>query len=194
MSKKILVVAGNPKQKSFSAEIARRYQKGAQSHGAEVRFLDISSMEFDPVLHGGYNVDQALEPDLQQAQDLVAWADHLVFAFPLWWGGMPAKLKGFFDRVFLPGFAFSYEKGKTFWKKLLTGRSGEVFITMDAPTWWNRWVDGAPVQKMIKRKILQFCGVNPVMVHDFGSVKGSSDRQRGKWLALVEKRGVKAAA
>lgn len=44
-----------------------------------------------------------LEEDLVKAQELIRWADHLVFVYPIWWGTMPAVLKGFFDRVFLPG-------------------------------------------------------------------------------------------
>lgn len=54
----------------------------------------LGEMDFDLSLSGGYKGDQALEPDLQEAQKLIAWADHLVFVYPNWWGGMPALLKG----------------------------------------------------------------------------------------------------
>lgn len=57
------------------------------------------------VLHEGREV-QPLEPDLAGAQEAVSWSDQVVFVDPNWWGSMPALLKGFIDRVFLPGYAF----------------------------------------------------------------------------------------
>ena len=81
--------------------------QGAGESGAEVRKLVLAEMEFDLNLSAGYKGKQPLEPDLQEAQELIAWADHLVFVYPNWWGGMPALLKGFIDRVFLPDLPLS---------------------------------------------------------------------------------------
>ena len=54
---------------------------------------------------------KAIADALAAAQEAIAQADHLVFSFPVWWGGLPAKMKGFFDRVFLPGFAYRWDEG-----------------------------------------------------------------------------------
>src|SRR5256885_16433644 len=70
-----------------------------------------------------YRQDQPLEPDLQRAQADILWASHLAWAYPTWWGGLPALLKGFIDRIFLPGFAFKYRKGSVLWDRLLAGRT-----------------------------------------------------------------------
>lgn len=51
--------------------------------------------------------EQALEPCLQRCQESLLWAEHLIIVYPVWWGTMPALLKGWLDRVLLPGFAFA---------------------------------------------------------------------------------------
>jgi putative NADPH-quinone reductase len=81
---------------------------------------------------------------LINAQNDITWAEHLTLVYPIWWGGIPALLKGFFDRVFLPGFAFKYRKGSPFPDKLLKGRTAHLLVTMDTPPWYYRWVYRMP--------------------------------------------------
>ena len=108
MSKKILVINGNPKESSFCHELAEQYVvSGQRNH--EVKVVSVSKLKFDLDLHSGYDKVQSLEPDLAEFQSLVKWAEHVVFILPVWWGGMPAKLKGLIDRTFLSGFAFKYQ-------------------------------------------------------------------------------------
>jgi putative NADPH-quinone reductase len=102
--KKILVIQGHPRSESLCGSIAREYAAAAQQGGAQVDLLDLSQLKFDPILREGYKAEQALEPDLVRAQQLIRAADHLVFVFPSWWASMPALLKGFLDRVFSAGF------------------------------------------------------------------------------------------
>jgi NAD(P)H dehydrogenase (quinone) len=84
---------------------------------------------------------------------------------------MPAMLKGFFDRLFLPGFAFQYRENSVWWDKLLTGKSAHIIATMDTPYWYFRLVYGNPGINQFKRTILQFCGINPVKVTVFSPIK-----------------------
>ena len=93
-------------------------------------------MQTDSAL--GYAQIQPLEPDLLDAQASITWAQHLVWVYPIWWGGLPALLKGFLDRIFLPGFAFKYRPNSALWDRLLTGRSAELLVTMDSPPWYYR--------------------------------------------------------
>ena len=123
MTKRILVILGHPANKSFCGALADSYVKGAEAAGNEVRLISLGNLSFDPVLHNGYATIQELEPDLVTAQAAITWAQHIVFVYPIWWGAMPALLKGFIDRVFLPGFAFKYREGSQFWDRLLSGRS-----------------------------------------------------------------------
>ncbi|MDO8903515.1 NAD(P)H-dependent oxidoreductase [Hydrogenophaga sp.] len=196
MAKKVLVVLGHPAANSLCARIARAYADGARDGGADVRMLALGELQFSPLLAAGYREEQLLEPDLQQAQRDILWAEHLVWVYPVWWGGMPALLKGFIDRVFLPGFAFRYRKGSRAWDRLLAGRTAELLVTMDSPPWYYRWVTRMPAHVQMKRAILDFCGVGPVRVHSMGPVLGASDARKADWQAqarrLGERQGVSA--
>jgi len=180
-------VLGHPDAASYCGALADAYAQAAGAAGHEVRLFRLGDLRFDPILHHGYHQRQELEPDLLRVQEAVTWAQHLVFVFPIWWGVMPAVLKGFFDRVFLPGFAFKYRPGSQFWDRLLSGRSAQVFITLDTPPWYYRWVYGQPGVHQIRRTILEFCGVKPVKVKLFGPVRSASAARRAGWLAEVER-------
>lgn len=183
MLTRILLLLAHPAQSSLCHALAEAYRKGAEAAGHEVRFLALGELAFDPILHDGYHSIQPLEPDLVAAQEAITWARHLVFVYPTWWGTMPALLKGFFDRVFLPGFAFSYRDDSPFWDRLLAGRSAHLLVTMDTPPWYYRWVYRMPGHNQMKRAILEFSGIKPVQATSFGPVRGSTPAQREKWLA-----------
>lgn len=182
MGKRILVILGHPSNESLCSALAGSYVEGASAAGNEVQLISLASLVFDPVLHNGYASIQELEPDLKSAQAAIYWAQHIVFVYPNWWGGMPALLKGFIDRVFLPGFAFKYREGSRFWDRLLSGRTAQLFVTMDTPPWYFRWVYRMPGHNQMKRTILEFSGIKPVTITSIGPVRGSSHKKRQQWL------------
>jgi len=130
VNKKILVVVGHPYKTSLSMGIADSYVKGAKSAGDEVRRINLKDLKFDPVLWELQNEKDKVEKDIIKSRDDVTWADHIVFIFPIWWGTMPALLKGWLDRVFVVGFAFRYIEGKKKQEKLLREkRLAKVLVT-----------------------------------------------------------------
>lgn len=106
---------------------------------------------------------------------------------------MPAILKGFIDRVFLPGFAYKYRENSSFIDKLLSGKSAHLIVTADTPYWYNKLAYKNAEYNVMKRNILKFCGVSPVRVTELGPIKGSSDKLRTQWLAKVKQLGSKLA-
>lgn len=189
MSRRILVVLGHPDGESFCAALADAYAEAALDAGHEVRVLRLGELAFDPILHAGYRRIQDLEPDLVSAQADILWAEHLVFVYPVWWGAMPALLKGFFDRVFLPGFAFKHRDGSVLWDRLLSGRSARLLVTMDTPPWYYRWVYRMPGHNQMRRTILEFSGIRPVRIVGFGPVRGAAEARRAGWLAAARRLG-----
>ena len=183
--KKILLILGHTDPTSLCAALADAYIDGAGEAGHEIETLRLGEMKFDPILWKGYKEIQPLEPDLVEAQRLIQWAEHLVFVYPNWWGSMPALLKGFFDRVFLPGFAFKYRKDGPFWDKLLAGRTAHLIVTLDTPPWYYRWIYRAPGINQMKRTILGFCGIKVTRVTQLAIVKNASADQRQRWLDQV---------
>lgn len=189
----ILVINGHPDPDSFNAALAAAYAAGATGSGAEVRGIELGRIAFNPNLSFGYRKRTELEPDLLRAQELIKWADHLVFVYPIWWGSMPALLKGFIDRVFLPGFAFKYRENSPLWDKLLTGKSARLIVTMDTPSWYNKLVYRSAGHTVMRGNILKFCGINPVRITEFTPIKPSTSERRTKWLEQTKKLGADRA-
>lgn len=194
MRKRVLVILGHPSEASLCSAIANAYLKGAQAAEHEVRFLSLGKLKFDPILRDGYNTIQALEPDLLAAQESIAWAEHLVFVYPIWWGSIPAILKGFFDRIFLPGFAFKFRKDALIVDGLLRQRTAHLIATMDTPPWYYQLVYRMPGHNQMKRTILEFCGIKPVKINSFGPVKNSNASTRQKWLTTAYEFGLNSFA
>lgn len=182
MGKRVAVIVGHPAADSWCGALADSYAAAARAGGHEVRMVHLAQLDFDPSLHEGYRQIQALEPDLLAAQATVAWAEHVVIAYPIWWGSVPALLKGFLDRILLPGFAFKYRPGKAFPEQLLRGRSAQLLVSMDTPPWYFRWVYRMPGIVQLKKTTLEFCGIAPVKVAAFGPLISSSPALRASWL------------
>jgi putative NADPH-quinone reductase len=192
--KKILIINGHPDKKSFCFAIAERYKKGADSKGTGCKLVHLADLKFNPILVSGYREVMELEPDLVQAQKDIKEADHLVFVYPNWWSTYPALLKGFIDRIFLPGFAFKYRDKGPLWDKLLTGKTAQLLVTSDTP-WWYYWlVNRSPGHNSMKIGILEFSGVKPVKIKSFSPIKSSDGMKREKWLEEVEALGQKQAS
>lgn len=187
--KKILVIQGHPNPKSLCAHLAETYQTNAEQTGNEVQLLNLPELKFDLSLHLGYTDQQKLEPDLVTAQQAILWADHLVFVFPNWWTSMPALLKGFIDRVFLPGFAFQYQEKSPLPKKLLKNKSARLIISMDSPAWYYNYLMKAPGVNLLKRGTLEFCGIKPVKVTTLGPVRKAPVEKLNKFIEKVKHLG-----
>ncbi|NOT78487.1 MAG: NAD(P)H-dependent oxidoreductase [Bacteriovoracaceae bacterium] len=183
--KNILIIQGHPNKDSFCSSLADKYIKTAKSNNNNVELVNLGDLNFDPILRGNFSHPQALEPDLKNLQEKILWANHIVWIFPIWWGSLPALLKGFIDRTFLPGFAFKYKSGFGMPEKLLIGRTSEIISTLDTPIWFYKWFLGAPGMKIMKNGILEFCGLKVVKSTLLGPIKSSSEKQRTKWLAQI---------
>lgn len=166
-----LVILGHPNNQSYCAALAEHYIEGAKAAGHNVQLLKLGELDFDPSLRSGYQKRQELEKDLQEAQRLLQWCDHLVVVFPTWWGAPPAILKGFLDRTLLPGFAFKYRENSPMWDKLLAGRTARLIVTSDSPAWWLRYVHFDPAIRLMKQTTLEFCGFTPVKVTRVDSIR-----------------------
>lgn len=172
-----LVLDGHPDPHSLTAALAREYVAGA---GDDAVLLSLRDLAIDPFLHQGYRPGQAVEPDLVRARELIEWSEHITVLTPIWWGSVPALLKGFLDRTLVIGWAFRYrDNGRP--EGLLAGRTGRVIVTSDSPRWYLPLVGDTTV-KQLKGRTLEFCGLSPVRVTRFTDVRNASDERRATWL------------
>ncbi|WP_336958859.1 NAD(P)H-dependent oxidoreductase [Chryseobacterium contaminans] len=187
--KKIAIINGHPNKESFNFGVAEAYKNGAIESGAEIKEIIIADLNFNPNLQFGYQKRMELEPDLLNAWEIILWADHLVWIHPVWWGGMPALMKGFIDRLFLPGFAYKYRENSLWWDKLLKGKTAHIITTIDQPGWYYWLMYGRPSVNQLKKSTLEFCGIKPVKVTYLGIVRTSNEEQRKIWLKKVKSLG-----
>lgn len=187
--KKILIINGHPDDESYNYGLSNAYKVGAEKSGAEVKEIKIRELNFNPNLQYGYRKRTELEPDLLEAREKLQWADHIVWVYPVWWGSVPAIMKGFLDRVLLPGFAFKKREGSLWWDKYFTGKTSRLICTLDQPTWYYKWYYGSPTHKAMKKLTMQFIGVKSVKITSIGPIRLSTDEFRSKWLKKVEELG-----
>ncbi len=187
--KKQLLILGHPNLDSFCASLAQAYDNGVNEVEREIQTLYLADLSFDPVLHHSKALDQPLEPDLLKAQNMIQWADHLILIYPTWWGAAPSLMDGFFQRVFTPGFAFQYQKGKLFWDKCLAGRTAHIITTMSTPPWYYRLVYNDCGIQVLKKTILGFSGIKTTQITRIGPIHKFTDQQRTQWIERVQDMG-----
>lgn len=195
MSKRILVIQAHPDGDQFHLchALAASYAAGAAEGGHSLREIKLAALDF-PLLRSQKEWEQGEVPaSLKPAQDDIAWAQHIVFFFPLWMGDMPALLKGFLEQVARPGFAFTREEGGSPWgKKALTGRSARVVVTMGMPALVYRWYFRAHSIKSLERNILGFVGIAPVHETLIGMMGNMKAEDSAKWLKRLRRLGALA--
>ena len=191
MTKRILIINGNPAREriSFSEALANSYIEGAKNSGHEIKQIEIAKLNFDPILHEGYEGNQSPEPDLIDAQEKVIWAEHVVFIYPMWQFNIPALLKGFCERAFVAGFAYDVNAKNPLDVSLLKGRSGRIIQTMGMPGVLYDMMFGAHGGKSFK-SMLGFAGIKPVRTSYLGMIDDKKSRE--KHLTLAFKLGEKA--
>lgn len=189
--KRITIIQGHPdaQVRHFGHALADEYAKGAEDGGHETRRIEVATLDF-PLLRTKEEFEKGAVPDsIRQAQEAFTWADHLVIIYPLWHGSMPALLKAFFEQVFRPGFALEYSGAGRMPKKLLTGKSARIVVTMGMPAFFYRWYFGAHGLKSLKCSILKSSGIGPIKASLIGMVEGMNEKQRAGWLDMMRALG-----
>ncbi len=179
--KRIFVLNGHPAETSLSRQLAETYAASAEKAGHDVRVMHIRDMSFD-MDHGfgGYGDSKPLEPVLEEVLSNLEWSEHMVLATPMWWGNVPAKLKGLFDRALLPGRTFD-TKGKGLPKPMLTGRTARVLLTSDTPGWFFRLIYGNALIISLRKQVLGFIGLKAKFTH-FSGASHPKDGAVSNWL------------
>lgn len=191
MPKKILVLLGHSDSDTFSGTFATTYETSARTAGHEVRRVNAGDLQFDPILHKGYKEIQPLESDLVDLQESITWADHLVIVYPNWWCTMPAILKGLIDRIWLPGFAFNFNKETKTLEQHLKGKTARVIVVAGTHSPFKTWWKFGDFTNEIQHGVLGFAGIK-ASVTVFGPCNKVNDLCRNKWLEQVEKLAVHA--
>lgn len=190
MSKRIFVLLGHPDKETYSGQMADRYESSAREEGHEVRRTNLGDLQFDPILHKSYKEIQVLEPDLVKLQEDIKWAEHIVIVYPNWWNTMPALLKGMFDRMWLPGFAFNFDKETKKLVQRLNDKTGRVIIVAGTHSPFQTWWKFGDYTNEIQYGILEFAGIE-TKVSAFGPCEKVDGTCREKWMEKISELGKK---
>lgn len=192
----ILVVLAYPKKEGFNRAIAKQVLESVRKDTMNsLTFVDLYADRFDPVLsEDEISRKFSFDETTLRYQQFIKDADRVVFIHPDWWGGPPAILKGFLDRVFRPGVAYGFREAdfrNADTPGLFSDKRFDVFITTDAPkppadsevsTW-------APA-RVWKEQVLEFCGVKAVHIQVFWNLRNSSYAERKAYLDSIPSRMV----
>lgn len=177
--RRILILDGHPDPDPgrYCHALAAAYARGGAAAGHVVHRLNLSEMEFPFLITRG-DWESGMPPSVVLAlQDELAWAEHLVIIYPLWLGGMPARLKALFEQAFRPAFAFG-GKAVTPGGGRLKGRSARIVVTMGMPGLIYRTVFFAHSLKALKGGILALVGFGPIRETVLGGIESRRDRDR----------------
>lgn len=157
---KVLVVYCHPHGDSFNAGILRSVLDTLDKAGSETRCIDLYEDGFDPGLSKTefvtYLAPQVECPQLASYIEAVKWCDTLCFVYPTWWYGLPALLKGWLDRVLIPGVAFDIPPDGDIKPGLTHIQALIVFTTCGASRKLT-WFVGAPGKRTLMRGIRLLC-------------------------------------
>jgi len=179
-----LVVLCHPNRSGFNQAVAEAAVNALKTTHA-VDFLDLYQEAFDPVLPAAELPRRfSFDETTLRFSDLVKAASVYVFVHPDWWGGPPALLKGFIERVFRPGVAYEFDGYNFLTNKkseLLAGRTALVFTSTDYPV-----PEGDDPSAVIwKKNVFAYCGIHDAQVHTFYDTYNSSYEARHLWITEV---------
>ncbi len=137
-----IIVYAHPGTEGFNSRFLHSVKNFLETKGEEYEIWDLYKMGYDPVLKKEelYTAgNKQISEENSRLQKKIKQASGIIFIYPVWWGGMPAILKGFIDRVFTPGFAFKYRKDKLIKSipdKYLKDKKVVCFISSGGPAFF----------------------------------------------------------
>lgn len=185
---RVLVLHAHPVAESYNGALHRLIVERLSAAGHLVDDCDLYAEDFDPRLTreerlGYHEIGANIEPVREHVERLRA-AEALVLSYPVWNFGYPAILKGYFDRVFLPGVSFTIVNGKV--RPCLHNIRKVAAVTTYGGSSRRAFLVGDPPRKAINRvlRVIVKPGA-PVRYLAHYDMNRSTDATRSAFLARV---------
>ena len=193
-ARQIVIIQGHPDPEGghFGHALEQAYMKGAAEAGHDVQVVRVAKLDF-PLLRSRKDQRSEVPAAIAGAQAALTCADHVVLIYPIWNGGAPALVKGFFEQVFRPAFIFPDSAANErlgFYsyytqRKALKGKTARVVITMQLPAFVYRWIFHPHPEK----NTLRVSGLGPVKESLIGRVEAPDGHRREHWLRTLHALG-----
>lgn len=157
---RVLVVHCHPLDTSLVAAARDRVLAGLARTDAHVRHIDLYAERFHPTMSAEErrtHKDPGVVAELQPHADALAWCDTLVFTYPTWWGGQPAMLKGWFDRVWVSGVAWELPDGANRIRGLLRNIRRIVVVSTHGSDKKMNMIEGEGGKRTVSRSLRPLC-------------------------------------
>jgi putative NADPH-quinone reductase len=188
---RVLVLYAHPVETSFQAALHRRVVEALTRAGHAVDDCDLYAEAFEPLLTReerlGYDRIPENRATVADHVDRLLAAEALVIVSPIWNFGFPAILKGWFDRVMLPGVSFRLVDGKP--EAALTNIRAVLAFTSYGSPRWGAMLMGDPPRLLMRRWLRAVIKPwAPVRYHGLYDMNRATQRQRERFLGKVERR------
>lgn len=190
---RVAVVFNHPYEGSYNNAILGAVLRGLQTAGHEVDLMHLDNDGFNPAMSSAdlkaFVDHKPVDPQVIDYCERLRKADRLIFIFPIWWDMMPARTKGFVDRVLCPGVVYDHHPKGFGLVPLLEHLKGVTIITtMNKPKLMYSLLIGNLIRKAMLRSVFKTMGYKNLRWISFGMVKSVSQEKRRKWLINLERR------
>lgn len=187
-----LVVHCHPLEDSLVAAARDRVLDALHGGGAEVRLTDLHAEGFEPEFTATdreRHLEPGADPSLQRHVDDLRWCDTLILVYPTWWSGQPAMLKGWIDRVWVNGVAWTLPEGANRLRPALRNVRRLVAVTTHGSPKWTNALEGEVGKRTITRSLRSMCHplARTSWIACYGLDTASAD-DRSAFLDRVEQR------
>jgi putative NADPH-quinone reductase len=191
-TRRALVVYCHPVEESFVAAVRDRVVAALSTGGADVRVTDLYAEGFDPTFSAterAGHLDAGTDPSIASYADDLQWCDTLVLVFPTWWSGQPAMLKGWIDRVWVNGVAWTLPEGANRLRPALRNVRRLVAVTTHGSSKFINAVEGESGKRTLTRSLRTMCHplTRTTWIAMYGIDNASAD-DRAAFLERAERR------
>ncbi len=186
--KQVLILNGDPEKTAATSHLIHAYRNGVEAAGGHVKEIYIIDLIFNSNKQFN-NRGTELEPDLKRALDLIAWSNHVVLFCPVYLSSIPTRIKGFFDRIFMPDQVFLSKNQNI--SNNFSGKSARIISILDKETFEYWKTDKKVTYLSIKRNVFENCRFSPVHTSTIGQLYSLENDYSKKWLRKLESFGSK---
>jgi putative NADPH-quinone reductase len=180
--KQVLIINADINKGPITRALINAYRDGAAQAGAFIKEINIADLIFNPNKQFGIKIAEP-EPGLQDAINNLKWSNLIVVFCPVYKSSVNTKIKGFFDRIFMPDQVFNHFN--------FAGKSARIISIMDEEA-WNDWLANEKATYItIKKNILEKNAIRPVRTSTIGHLYNLDNEYSKKWLQKLHNFGLK---
>lgn len=190
---RVLVVYCHPCAESFNAAVKETVLSTLEGAGHDIRLIDLYAQGFEPAMsaeerRGYHEPDSNVQPVAEHV-DAINWCEMIVFVYPTWWFGLPAMLKGWFDRVWVPHVTFEMPTERSGMRPKMQHIKKIAVVTTCGATWLVSKLMGEPGRKTILRGMRALCATNCRTLYlAHYKMDTSTPETRNRYLAKIRHR------